>query len=322
MKKIFAMLAVLAVVLMGMTAFATPAQAEGFSTDPENPTLVTEVPQGFEVYGDSQTTTADDGCTTTTTQEYSRLLTPGTEGVFGDWTEWQVTQSHLLSEPTVPANTNTHEWQVLGPESVGNDDAVEAQHYSLKGKAKTEKDGIPPTPAENPDIWQANTHKEPKGHYGHMYKPDGSLYVEGDSGLHYASHESNGKRDWFYFEPGHAETFHDEWSVQERTRTFTPGADSVSEYVYTVTQTDDCPIVPPECETGCTPHPQHHSHPPKHHNTVTHKHTETPAAVPTVIESGLAGTQTVPESANNAGWLVALGVGIMLLGVAALRRKN
>ena len=73
---------------------------------------------------------------------------------------------------------------------------VAAQHYSYTGGPI---EGVPaPPPAEG---WQANTTQEPPGHYQTAYKPDGSAYVEGDSGLHYTSHGSSGLADWFYFQP-------------------------------------------------------------------------------------------------------------------------
>lgn len=79
-------------------------------------------------------------------------------------------------------------------------EAIPAQHYSLKGNSGIGTDEVPVFPA---DYWQANTHLEPhyQGNGVPTQKPDGSPYVEGDSGLHYASNESSGKRDWFYFQP-------------------------------------------------------------------------------------------------------------------------
>jgi LPXTG-motif cell wall-anchored protein len=55
------------------------------------------------------------------------------------------------------------------------------------------------------------------------------------------------------------------------------------------------------------------------------KHPVTPVAVPTEVESGLYSVNSAQpqEDDNKTGWLVAFGIGILLLGAAALRmRKN
>jgi LPXTG-motif cell wall-anchored protein len=82
-------------------------------------------------------------------------------------------------------------------ETVVDSEAIPSQHYSLKGNSGIGKDEVPVFPA---DYWQANSEQEPPGHYNSAQKPDGSLYQEGDSGLHYTSHGSEGLRDWFYFQ--------------------------------------------------------------------------------------------------------------------------
>ena len=116
-------------------------------------------------------------------------------------------------------------WVQIDERTVIDEEAVEgveAQHYSLKGNSGIDKDEVPPTPSENPDIWQANTHLEP--HYQGNGLPasnvDGSDYVEGDSGLHYTSNESSGKRDWFYFQPevpGKDAVTHQEYRFEKTT---------------------------------------------------------------------------------------------------------
>ncbi len=81
-------------------------------------------------------------------------------------------------------------------------DAIEAQHYSLKGNSGTGQAETPADPTVNPDIWQANTHQEP--HYAGGATPADDVdgpYVDGESGLHFTSHGSAGLRDWFYFQP-------------------------------------------------------------------------------------------------------------------------
>lgn len=76
-----------------------------------------------------------------------------------------------------------------------------SQHYSYKGGPI---EGTPLPPSEDPDAWQANTEQEPHyaGNATPAQKPDGSPYVDGDSGLHYTSHGNAGLADWFYFDPG------------------------------------------------------------------------------------------------------------------------
>lgn len=80
--------------------------------------------------------------------------------------------------------------------------AKPGQHYSLKGYSDIGKDEVPVWPA---DYWQANTEQEP--HDNGAGNPVTWLDVEG-SGLHYASHGSQGNRDWFYYEAPVAEVSH------------------------------------------------------------------------------------------------------------------
>ncbi len=96
--------------------------------------------------------------------------------------------------PAVPGTDPVYDTVVVTP-------AIEAQHYSLKGNSGLDKGEVPPTPDENPDIWQANTTQEPAGHLISTSGPDGGPYS--GTGLHFASHgpEGEGKRDWFYFQP-------------------------------------------------------------------------------------------------------------------------
>jgi len=76
-------------------------------------------------------------------------------------------------------------------------EAVPGQHYSYTGGPI---EGTPADPTVDPDSWQANTEQEPPGHYQTANNPDGTPYVEGNSGLHYTSHQSEGLADWFYFQ--------------------------------------------------------------------------------------------------------------------------
>ena len=106
-------------------------------------------------------------------------------------------------------------------ETIIDQEAVPGQHYSYVGGP------IEGTPAPPPaDGWQANTQQEPPGHYQTAQKPDGSAYVEGDSGLHYVSHGSSGLADWFYFQAGTDEVshvvHHDAKTHRECTKTTPP----------------------------------------------------------------------------------------------------
>lgn len=65
------------------------------------------------------------------------------------------------------------------------------QHYSLKGNSGIEKDEVPVFPA---DYWQANAQLEPHE------QGNGEPATWVDESLHYTSHGSEGKRDWFYLE--------------------------------------------------------------------------------------------------------------------------
>lgn len=78
-------------------------------------------------------------------------------------------------------------------------EAVPGQHYSYKGGPI---EGTPLPPSEDPDSWQANTELEPhyQGNGLPASNPDGTPYVEGQSGLHYTSHQNEGLADWFYYQ--------------------------------------------------------------------------------------------------------------------------
>jgi hypothetical protein len=127
--------------------------------------------------------------------------------------------------------------QEASNETVVDSPAVAGQHYSLKGNSGIGADEVPPTPADNPDIWQANTAEEPAGHYNSTQQADGSSYVAGESGLHYASHGSDGLRDWFFYQAPqdevthvvhHDAVTHDEYRWAIESRTYTPAKDAVT----------------------------------------------------------------------------------------------
>jgi LPXTG-motif cell wall-anchored protein len=91
-------------------------------------------------------------------------------------------------------------------------EAVPGKHYvhaHNEGDDPLGNDEVPPTPSEDPSVWQENTHLEPhtQGAATPANNVDGTPYEKGDSGLHYTSHPGNpndesgeGRRDWFYFQ--------------------------------------------------------------------------------------------------------------------------
>lgn len=149
-------------------------------------------------------------------------------------------------EPCVPAPAWT-ETVVVTPAVPGSPavpevpavPAVEAQHYSWTG-GPLELGVIPPAPPLG--SWQANTTQEP-------HSSDNVTWFDGEgSGLHYTSHESAGKADWFYFQP------------------YVPGTDAIPgtpavDPVAAVTRTIEhpavvCPVVPGQPVVPVVPEPE------------------------------------------------------------------
>lgn len=65
-----------------------------------------------------------------------------TRTTFGDWSEWAVTQSHLLFAPTLPANSSVHEYRATGPVTVVDSDASPARtEYFVMGGEPSENRG-------------------------------------------------------------------------------------------------------------------------------------------------------------------------------------
>jgi hypothetical protein len=139
---------------------------------------------------------------------------------YGDWSAWSATDL----TPPPPADTDTHEYRVVG-NGDGTADQTVTRHFSWTGGPV---EGTPPVPTrpQGDDNWQPNTEQEPPGHLNSTNAPDGGPYA--GSGLHYASRGNNGNAEWFYFGSfvikGEDETFR----VEERTRTFTPAVAEVS----------------------------------------------------------------------------------------------
>lgn len=197
-------------------------------------------------------TTDDQTCTTETTgwvlespgkdwvQTDERVVTDK-DAVEGSYTEWVNEGDPVVTEEnTAPGeDTDTVRWILLGETEV--EVVVEAQHYSYTGgPIEGEPDTVPPS-----DDWQANTTQEPHTAGGGVpaSNPDGSPYVEGDSGLHYTSAGSSGLADWFYFQP---EVTDVDFIWQKQVREFTPGTDAEThkEFKFELTTCVDVPDEP------------------------------------------------------------------------------
>jgi hypothetical protein len=175
---------------------------------------------------------AEQDCTTETTgwvtespgkdwvQVDERVVTDK-DATEGSWSEWENEGEPVVTEENeAPGeDTDTMRWILLGETEV--EVVTEAQHYSYTGGP------IEGQPTDTPpsDNWQANTTQEPHTAGGGTpaSNPDGSPYVEGDSGLHYTSAGSSGLADWFYFQP---EVTDVDYIWQKQVREFTPGTDA------------------------------------------------------------------------------------------------
>jgi LPXTG-motif cell wall-anchored protein len=123
------------------------------------------------------TDSADPTCTTETTDWVAEP--PSGEG-------WTQTDERTVTD------------EAAYDETIIDSEAIPAQHYSYTGGP------IEGTPSDLPPSgnWQANTTLEPHYQGGGVpaSNPDGSDYVEGDSGLHYTSAGNSGLAAWFYFQ--------------------------------------------------------------------------------------------------------------------------
>lgn len=204
MKKVLtrALMAV-AVLAASFGAFAGVSSANelDYSTNPDAPTVVDQVPQGFVPLGDPSVVPNDDDCTVTTTQKFKLTqlegYDPGQKRILSYGWEERTRTKQFTTEHEVDKFTRERT-RTYTPE-------VKGQHYSLKGNSGIGKNDTPVFPAW---YWQANTHHEPHQH---------AIYPVEGSTLHYTS-TGNGKRDWFYFEAGTPASYGDwsEWSTPTR----------------------------------------------------------------------------------------------------------
>ena len=137
---------------------------------------------------------------------------------YGEWSAWSATDL----TPPPPADTDTHEYRVVG-NGDGTADQTVTRHFSWTGGPV---EGTPPVPTSpNGDTnWQPNTEQEPPGHLNSTENPDGTPYD--GYGLHKSS--APGNADWFYFGEFVIEGEDETFRVEERTRTFTPSVAEVS----------------------------------------------------------------------------------------------
>lgn len=112
-------------------------------------------------------------------------------------TGWVTTAPHGDKWKLVDTRTVTDEDAY--DEIIVVSEAVPGQHYSYTGGPI---EGTPADPTVDPDSWQANTALEPhtQGAATPAQHPDGTPYVDGDSGLHYTSNGNSGLADWFYYQ--------------------------------------------------------------------------------------------------------------------------
>lgn len=352
-KHISALVAMMLAGAMAMFALAftstsaSAAEVE-YSTDPANPTLVEEVPEGFTALGDP--TVTEDNCITTTVQNYSRT-TEGAEGEvqttdwlteppegegweqidqrtvtdveavpdsYTEWSAWTETQSGLLEEPTVPANTDTHEYNVTGPVKVVDAEAVAGFWANFQ-----------PNDAHAPFVGPPSYPTDPRGSWiTHTTGGPG----QDQSGVYNIGNPHKGG-NWFYRQQAVEEQSHLEWAVEERTREFIPGSDAVTheefryqrtlaggeditEYVYTSAATGEpCEEEPPTEEPPTEEPPV--EEPPVNTPPVT----DTPN-VPTSIDAGLSGPTVEQDDTMRAGLLVGSGLLVMLAAGLALTNQR
>ncbi|WP_172255709.1 hypothetical protein [Nocardioides sp. zg-1230] len=146
---------------------------------------------------------------------------------YGEWSAWSATDL----TPPPPADTDTHEYRVVG-NGDGTADQTVFRHFSWRGGPV---EGTPPVPTrpEGDANWQPNAEQEPPGHLTSTSAPDGGPYT--GTGLHYASHGPDGgvgNADWYYFGSFVIEGQDETFRVEERTRTFTPAVAEVSHLDY------------------------------------------------------------------------------------------
>jgi len=192
---------------------------------------------GLLTLGMSGVATAAPGDTTCTTETTGWVLeSPGkgwtqvdertvtdSEATDDSYTEWVNSGDVVTTEENTPPgeDTDTVRWNFVG--ETEEEVVTEGQHYSYTGgPIEGEPSTLPPS-----DDWQANTAQEPHTAGGGVpaSNPDGSPYVEGDSGLHYTSAGSSGLADWFYFQPEVTDT---DFLWQKQVREFVPGRDAVT----------------------------------------------------------------------------------------------
>lgn len=267
MKKITSLVLAPVVALALGLSYASTAAADdgGYSQDPANPTLVTEVPQGFAPTTTESTT---DDCITTTMTEFSRV-TPGDDAVTHEETITVVDSpayDEVVHHPEVPAVTHVvHHDAVTHDETVVDSPAIWANW--APNDTHGPQDYTPIWPTDERGTWILHDQGIPPGQAG----PDG-VYQQGA-----------GNSPWFYRQaevshvvtvvdheaydetvidvpavPAYDETVHHEAVTHEETITVVdePGTDDFTEYVYTVVKTgESCPDEPKQPHEPKQPQP-------------------------------------------------------------------
>ena len=230
------------------------------------------------------------------------------DGTPASFTDWVPSGDPITTEENEPPGEDTDtERYIYGGET---DPVVTivpgtSQHYALKGNSGIGVDEVPLPPGPGVDYWQANTEQEPPGHYGHHNKPDGSLYVEGEEGLHYASHGSSGLRDWFYFDAGDEVSDTDSlWQLEVRDAV--PAVEP--------TECDDTEVEGEEDEIPGKDSPNQPT------VQVAGEQAEVAPAPPTSVNAGLGEIAPADSSRSPLGLLLVM-FGALLTAAAVARRR-
>jgi len=231
-RKILAATAALTLGLGGVLVLAAPASAAEDCTT-ETTGWVTESPGPNWKQTDKRTVTDK-------------------EAVADSYTEWENKgETEVTEENEAPGpNTDTVRWILIG--ETDEEVVTPGQHYvhaHNEGDDPLGNDEVPPTPSEDPSVWQANTEQEPPGHENSATWVNGGSFATG--GLHYTSHgnpnddSGEGRRDWFYYQ---APVLDSDYIWQKQVREFVPGEDAVThqEFKFEKTTCTEVPVDDPK----------------------------------------------------------------------------
>jgi hypothetical protein len=239
----------------------------------------------------------------------------------GSWTEWADDGEPIRTEENTPPGADTDTVRYLPLGATEEEVVTPGQHYSYTGGPIEGQPSLPPS-----DEWQANTSQEP-----HLNNPNVTWVGTPGTGLHFTSHGSSGRADWFYYAgpvtdldylwqkqvrewvPGNEETFDTEYRWPLLVRTYTPGEDPV-----------ECPSEPPDLggDDNESPGPKDDRNPPPvqvagAQAAVT---PTAPAQVPVHVAAGLGETAPAQSDVSPLGLLMVM-FGVLLMAAAAIRRR-